>query len=476
MKRINSCKLIYRCIGIVTLAWLLAFCQAGPGKSLPAPPLRQAKPLAQPPGKAPERSIQVDEAWAGTSLVYDAISVGPVVYVAYYDAQRRLSVARVDTATGEVAKKALDSVFGGWDAHNSVTLAYDRGGYLHVAGNMHAAPLVYARTLRPNDFSSLARVDRMVGGDESSVTYPNFFFHPGGDLLFSYRSGRSGDGALLINRFDGGRWSRLLSKPLFAAASEADPVNAYPTGFIAGPDGYFHVAWVWRKTYLAETNFNVGYARSKDLAHWEDSRRRALELPITPANAEVVDAIPARGGLLNNIKLGFDTGGRPIISYLKYDGQGNSQLYHARLRADGWQVVQATDWKYRWEFSGGGTLPTEIYFAGVRSEANRMTEEVSHKLYGWARLTIDPLTLAARSTPIGSLGAQNEYAMPPAPLPFHAKSITIRPMSEDSVRGQIQWRTLAADNNDQPRSCESVGLPAACSMTSALQAVLAGGR
>ena len=453
-------KKYYSCVGFVVVASLVVACSS----QLAAEP----PPHAQ---SSVKHSQLVDDAWAGVGIIYDAISVGPIVYIAYYDAERRFSVARVDTTTHTVTKKTLDSVFAGWDGHNSVVLAYDRFGYLHVTGNMHTIPLIYARTLRPNDFNSLTQTNKMVGHDELSVTYPNFFFLANGDLLFSYRSGQSGKGVELINRFDGEHWSRLLSQPLFAPATKVDHVNAYHTNYTLGPDSYYHVAWVWRKMSMADTNFNVSYVRSKDLIHWEDSRHRVLELPITPVNAEVVDAIPIRGGLFNNVHLGFDAEGKPVISYLKYDNEGNSQLYHARPDKEGWQITQATDWKYRWAFSGGGTLVQEISFSGVRNEGKHLLENVTHKLYGRVQFELDPVTLSARQISATHQSTPHSDKTVSALKPFSTRSVTIRPTNKDSVRGQIQWQTLPSDNHDKPRSCESVGLPGDCKMTSQLEIV-----
>lgn len=411
----------------------------------------------------------IDTVWAGTGIAYDAVSVGPIVYITYYDAQRRITVARVDTEAGTVAKKTLDSPFEGWDAHNYVTLAYDRAGFLHVSGNMHTSPLVYARTLQPDDFNSLTQLNRMVGIDESSVTYPRFFTFSNGDLGFTYRSGRSGNGVELINRFDGERWKRLLAQPLFGPESGSESVNAYHTGYLADPDGQFHVAWVWRKTRMAETNFNVSYARSQDLQQWTDSDGRALTLPITPATAEVVDPIPPGGGLLNNIKLGFDANGAPVISYLKYDRNGYSQLYHARAKKGGWQIAKATDWQYRWAFSGPGTLVGEISFTGVRIEQGRLLEDVSHKHYGRLRLELDLVTLAAhaRPAPVANPPAAGDGTK--ALAPYRLSVRRIRPETPGSVQGVIQWETLGSDNNDRPRACASVDLPQKCRMTSKLK-------
>ena len=42
----------------------------------------------------------------------------------------------------------------------------------------------------------------MTGKDEDDVTYPEFYRMPDGDLLFAYRSGASGRGNLVLNRYD----------------------------------------------------------------------------------------------------------------------------------------------------------------------------------------------------------------------------------------------------------------------------------
>ncbi len=41
----------------------------------------------------------------------------------------------------------------------------------------------------------------MTGVDEGNVTYPEFYLLSGGDLLFAYRSGSSGRGNLVMNRY-----------------------------------------------------------------------------------------------------------------------------------------------------------------------------------------------------------------------------------------------------------------------------------
>lgn len=412
-------------------------------------------------------SIAVDEAWAGTGIPYEGISVGQVVYLAYFNAARELTVARIDTKTGQVRKKRLGSTFKGWDAHNYVTLSYDKDGFLHVSGNMHSSPLVYARTLRPNDFDSLALTNKMVGADEATVTYPHFLTFPDGSLGFTFRSGSSGNGVEFINKFENGRWVRILSKPLFAPDPSGETVNAYHTAYTPGQDGYYHVAWVWRKKSGADFNFNVNYARSKDLQHWEDSHGKKIELPITPSRSEIVDSIPVKSGLLNNIKLGFDLKGAPVISYMKYDKEGNTQLYHARLEGDTWKIVQATDWKYRWVFDYGGTLVNKITFNGVRAEQGNLYEDVYHIKNGTNKFIYDPVTMKKLGEQPRPKNVSTALEDVP-PSPFKTMKNKIRPVNQNSFKGYIKWNSLGVDNSDKPRTCESIHQKEGCSMTSTL--------
>jgi hypothetical protein len=448
--------------------WLLA---AALALVLPLPSQGREEVAASSPTNSAVtgRPFRVDMAWAGTGVAYDAIAVGDVVYVAYYDDERRLCVTRIDTRTGKRTKKTLDSRFKGWDAHNYLTLAHDRFGYLHVAGNMHAAPLVYARMLRPNDFDSLTLINRMVGKDEASVTYPKFFRFPNGDLGFTYRSGSSGQGAEWINRFSGSTWTRVLSTPLFASAPGEESVSAYHTSYTIGPDGLFHTAWVWRKTPDVATNFNVNYARSKDLKHWETSRGEPLTVPLTPRNAEVVDRVPVNGGLLNNVKLAFDPSGAPIIAYIRYDNGGNTQLYHARLQRDGWQVAPATRWDYRWELKGGGSIVGKITFSGVRLEDGKMIEEVKHVRYGRKRLVLDPHTLAGSPAPPARPKARALGRPVKVTAPYRMNTRTVRAMENSSLDAVIRWRSFGTENNDRRRTCASSGLQEGCAMTSELE-------
>ncbi len=117
-----------------------------------------------------------------------------------------------------------------WDSHNYVTMAIDSEGHLHLSGNMHCVPLIYFRTTRPWEIGSFERVGNMVGAEEKRCTYPKFFEGGGGELIFTYRDGRSGNGNQIYNVYDVEKkqWRRLLDEPL-TDGKDASPQTWWTT-------------------------------------------------------------------------------------------------------------------------------------------------------------------------------------------------------------------------------------------------------
>lgn len=343
----------------------------------------------------------IDPAWSGASIHFDVVENGGRQFVAFYDADRVMTVASRSLGAEEWVFVRLPSQ-ALWDSHDYVTLAVDRAGHVHVAGNMHNDPLVYFRTTTPFDISTLIRVDHMTGANEREVTYPRFLDGPDGGLVFSYRNGSSGNGRTYFNRYDEATrsWSRLLDQPLFSS----DPgrsTSSYPT-LPTWNDGYYHLAWVWRDSPDSATTHDVCYARSRDLVEWETSTGSPLSLPLTPSRAEVVDPIPTHGGLLNgNLKLNFDHGDRPILSYHKYDENGNTQIYNARLEAEGWRIYRTSSWSERWEIGGRGVLSFSVVVGEIRrGPEGKIFQDFSHWEEGSGTWSLDPETLVPiNSTP-----------------------------------------------------------------------------
>jgi hypothetical protein len=317
--------------------------------------------------------LLVGRAWAGHPVSFALLTHGGKQFVAYYDEERRITVAARDLGSekwttvhpegvpNEAHQRASNVT--GWDSHNYLRLAVDGNGCVHLAGNMHVDPLVYYRTRRPLDLTSLERIDRMTGDRETRCTYPVFFKNAAGDLLFRYRDGSSGDGSDLYNIYDPATrtWHRVLDTPVLDGEGHR---NAYALEPTLGPDGRFHLVWMWRDTPDCATNNNLSYARSRDFLHWENSRGEPLALPVTLARGEIIDPAKPREGLINmTFNLGFDAQERPVVVWHRYDAQGHSQIYAARPTGGltvGWMTRQISAWNFRWQFSGGGSIPAAV--------------------------------------------------------------------------------------------------------------------
>lgn len=341
--------------------------------------------------------LRVDAVWVANQVSFDLHTAGDKQFVAYYDAGRAMKVASRSLGSDQWERKALPSRLV-WDSHNYVTMGIDEAGYLHVSGNMHVNPLVYFRSTRPYDVSSLEPVHRMTGVEEDDVTYPKFFQNKDGSLLFSYRSGSCGNGNVLVNRFDTetGQWERYLKEALFEGIEESDTRAAYHH-FVRDEAGNFHVAWIWRWTPLVETSHQICYAVSPDFINWKNAAGQPVSLPFRPDDPRlIVDPVPTRGGSHNGRYQVFLTREQtPVIGYIKYDENGLTQLYLARPDGDQWLSRKISDWDFRWNFVGGGdrmTIGGRFQIAGLSEEGQLLVNWETEKGDS-GRYEVDPETL-----------------------------------------------------------------------------------
>jgi hypothetical protein len=424
----------------VMLACLLSVAWLGTGSSADGAPKSAPEPL------------HVAKVWSGHPVGFFLLTRSNMQYVAFYDENRDMTVAsrRLNSANWTFTRLPEQV---GWDSHNYITMAMDSEGHLHLSGNMHGNPLVYFRSSKPLDAATLERVPSMVGSDEARTTYPVFMEGPAGKLVFTYRSGSSGNGNQFYNVYETATktWRRLLDQPLLDGAGQK---NAYLHGPVRGPDGIMHLGYIWRETPDCETSHYVCYARSRDWVSWETAGGKPLKLPITFETGETVDPVPMNGGAINgNVILGFDALNRPIVSYHKFDTNGFTQVYNARFENGAWQIRQATDWKYRWEFGGRGSIIFEVNVGSVQLQPDgSLTQRLTHSKYGSTTIRLDPDTLAplGRVTPKKTSPARPSRVESTFPGMEARQRGGIGDRSPGGSQYILRWESLPA-NRDRPR-------------------------
>ncbi len=406
------------------------------------------------------KAVDVAPVWSGHSVGFCLLTHGQKQFVAYYDENRQMTVAQRDLDSTAWQYIKLDTKVA-WDSHNYITMVVDSEGYLHVTGNMHVVPLIYFRSAKPLDAATLVRIPHMTGQRESKVTYPRFISGPDKELIFYYRDGSSGNGDNLFNIYDAKKqqWRQLLNQPLMDGQDDQrQTMNAYMSQPLLGPDGYFHVTWVWRNSPAAETCHDLSYIRSRDLIHWENARGDSLTLPIRYADNSkvVIDPIPVLGGIINGSpKIGFSQDGSLAVVYHKFDDKGNTQLYAARPINGQWTITQMTHWEHRWDFRGGGSLPPgDLRHGPIEVRGGKLVINVSHKKYGSGYWLINPQTFELEdriSDPAPEFVIPKDLRNVTSEFPGMAvrqSSDTGKP--DNGKQYRLRWETLDS-NRDRPR-------------------------
>lgn len=307
----------------------------------------------------PARLVRVGEGWAKNqvnAVIFrrnSVVSHGRWQYVAFYDAELRVVLAkrRLGATRWEVRRTRYAG--DARDAHRSISIAVDGRGFLHVVWNQHDSPLQYCRSTRPGSLELSAQT-QMLGEKERRVTYPEFYNLPGGGLLFLYRDGTSGGGNLVLNRYDSKteRWTRLQEKLIDGEGER----SAYWQATVDGR-GAIHLSWVWRETPDVATNHDLCYAKSADGGRtWLKSTGEPYRLPITAADAEYVRRIPQGSELINQTSMTADARGRPYIATYWRPAGTHVPQYHLVYRdGRGWRTVQVTRRTTSFSLSGRGT-------------------------------------------------------------------------------------------------------------------------
>lgn len=325
-----------------------------------APPEIQRNTASEPPadlGFPVGDGDEIGPGWAVNSVNATAFSKTPIVTsartdsgdeiqtVAYYDPQANLVIARKNLTRGTEWERHITQYSGQvLDGHNSISIAVDGDGYLHVSWGMHGQPMQYARSLEPWSMY-LGPIEPLTGLQENQVTYPEFHQQANGNLYMLYRSGLSGDGNLVVNHYDTSarQWTQVQSNLIDGRSQGKSP---YWQAAVDSQDR-LHVAWNWRTTPDIYTNHDFMYARSVDAtgSAWETSTGETYSTPITAEQAELIVAIPEGSELMNQTAMAIDDADNPfVVSYWRpepdepiqymvmYLDEGEWTVHNTRLR------------------------------------------------------------------------------------------------------------------------------------------------
>lgn len=308
---------------------------------------------------AAQAIVDVGKGWAKNSIntvifrKNALTSQGGMQYISYYDADGYVVLAKrtLGRTRWEVQKTPFQGDVA--DAHCSISIALDGDGYLHVSWGHHGSKLRYAKSIQPFSLI-LGEARSMTGCSEEEITYPEFYKMPDGDLLFLYRDGSSGNGSLVINKYDcrAQRWRQVQHNLIDGEGKR----NAYWQSCVDAK-GTIHISWVWRESPDVASNHDVCYARSKDGGmSWERSDGERYQLPITASNAEYALRIPPNSELINQTAMTVNPAGEVLIaSYWRPENQSVPQYHLIIRRNHKWQVQNLGFRKEPFTLSGAGT-------------------------------------------------------------------------------------------------------------------------
>ena len=425
------------------------------------------------------QKIKIDSVWSGHRVKFSLLTHENRQYIAYYNANRNMVVGQRELSkdnfdlyqmpapkrlkNAEYKRGRISSTEVGWDSHNSITMAVDKKGYIHLSGNMHVDTLTYFRTKKPEDISTLTQHFPMVGPNELKATYPKFMYNKDQDLVFHYRDGGSGNGNEIYNIYstENKSWTRMLDVPL---TDGQGLMNAYQSQPTLGPDGWYHLYWVWRDTPDCSTNHDLSYMKSPDLINWYDAFNESISLPATiNKRSLIVDPTPPKGGLMNAppAEICFDDNNLPNLLYRKYDVNGNLQLYIAQIKNGKWKSKVITDWDYRWDFSGYGSIVKEVIMREFTGRKDGFFEVgYWHIKYGYGTILLNnelnPVGKVIKPNKLFKTYYVTDNNNSESKLEGDFPGLGIRTSQDDgkkddaNTRFVLKWETLDS-NRDRPR-------------------------
>lgn len=281
-----------------------------------------------------------------------------IQFISYYNQKGSVIIGKRELPDGQWTLSDTGFVGNTKDAHNSISIAVDGAGYVHMSWDQHGTRLNYARSDSPYSLS-LKKESKMSGVKEDYVTYPEFYRMPDGGLIFIYRSGVSGNGDIAINKYDIKKkeWIQIQSNLIDGEEKR----NAYTQAYVDN-HGVIYLSWVWRESGAVETNHDIAFAKSLDKGYsWVKSNGEKYKLPITQSTAEYAIKIPQNSELINQTSMTADSKGNPyIVSYWSEKGSNIPQYHIIYNTKNKWESRNLKFRKTPFTLSGKGTIKIPI--------------------------------------------------------------------------------------------------------------------
>lgn len=322
-----------------------------------------------------QQLITVGEGWANNSVNVTVfrknsiISSGNIQFTAYYDREGYMVLGKRNIASNKWETKRTQYRGNVKDAHNSISIMIDGEGYLHVSWDHHGHPLNYAKSVKPYSLD-LGEKQKMTGVKETNVTYPEFLRLSDGNLIFMYREGASGRGNLVLNRYDSStqQWTQIQQNLIDGENQR----NAYWQACVDNK-GVIHISWVWRESWLVETNHDICYAKSEDGGKtWSDSDGNIYTLPIKASTAEYAVKISQNSELINQTSMTTDDHSHVYIATYWRDQNSDIPQYRIVYKTNKeWNTLNLNFRSTPFSLKGGGTKRVPISRPQIIAKKNK---------------------------------------------------------------------------------------------------------
>ena len=284
-------------------------------------------------------------------------------FVAYYnnDSSPHVTIARRDINTNAWTNVSTtytaDTIT---DDHDVISFGIDVNGTMHLSWGMHnGSALHYATTtssvlgstFSPTFSTSAVTIPNTNSEYGNSTTYPEFYNLSNGGLMFTYRTGYSGDGDAMYSMYNPTTHAWSASPTLLNDGKTGSyNANAYTNSMVFDSQGRVQMSWVTRETSDFQSNHDINYAYATDqtLSTWKRMNGQTQTVPITQgnstvANGGVIKSITQGSSLINQCSMTVDKNDNPIIATYWAPTTSTRQYMLEFYNGSSWQTSQISN-------------------------------------------------------------------------------------------------------------------------------------